>query len=356
MLAGSSNISAFKILSNGALMAITGSPFPAGGTPDGIKVTPNGKFLSVALFNSNSVAMFRIGPTGALTSVPGSPFAQGGTTNAADVDINCKSKLLFCSHATFGPTTVSVATIASNGALTPIAGSPFTFAPGINSNVGVLAPDERHLFVSNQSSNTITSLDVASGGSLTQETGSPFANPGGLFPSGMGTNREGNLLYAANFNEMVTGFHIDSDGGLTPVTGSPFPTGVGGFGLLSLTVFPAKPVEGEGDELGDDGHKGHFEFEAERECEDSGEMEFEDDSGKGMKGSVKAVTVAGNTAIITGSGTLLDGTPLQYTAVVLGNAPVIGANHFAISWITSTGSVFQTSGALTNGYIAVHTK
>jgi len=75
-----------------------------------------------------------------------------------------------------------------------------------------------------------------------------------------------------------------------------------------------------------------------------------------MKGSVKAVTVAGNTAIITGSGTLLDGTPLQYTAVVLGNAPVIGANHFAISWITSTGSVFQTSGALTNGYIAVHTK
>jgi len=35
----------------------------------------------------------------------------------------------------------------------------------------------------------------------------------------------------------------------------------------------------------------------------------------------------------------------------LGNAPIIGANRFAISWITATGSVFQTSGALIDGYI-----
>jgi len=56
------------------------------------------------------------------------------------------------------------------------------------------------------------------------------------------------------------------------------------------------------------------------------------------------------------AGTLGDGTPIHYTAVVLGNAPVIiGANHFAISWITATGSVFQTSGALIDGYIVVPT-
>jgi len=38
----------------------------------------------------------------------------------------------------------------------------------------------------------------------------------------------------------------------------------------------------------------------------------------------------------------------------LGNQPVIGANHFAIVWITSTGAFFYTFGPLTNGYIAVH--
>ena len=85
-------------------------------------------------------------------------------------------------------------------------------------------------------------------------------------------------------------------------------------------------------------------------------MEFqESDSGKGMRGSVDTYTVVGNTATITGAGTLLDGTPVHYTAIVLGNAPLIGANRFAISWVTSTGLVFfHTSGALTDGYIAVH--
>ena len=110
-------------------------------------------------------------------------------------------------------------------------------------------------------------------------------------------------------------------------------------------------VEGDGYEQGDDGHEGDFEF-----CQRSKKMRFEErDTGTKMNGSMDAVTLSGNQAIVTGAGTLGDGTPVHYTAVVLGNAPVIGANHFAISWITGTGSVFQTSGALIDGYIAVHT-
>jgi len=110
-------------------------------------------------------------------------------------------------------------------------------------------------------------------------------------------------------------------------------------------------VEGDGHEQGDDGHEGDFEF-----CRRSKEMKFEErDTGRKMKGSMDAVTLSGNQAIITGTGTLGDGTPVHYTAVVLGNAPVVGANHFAISWITATGLVFQTSGALIDGYIVVPT-
>jgi sugar lactone lactonase YvrE len=108
-------------------------------------------------------------------------------------------------------------------------------------------------------------------------------------------------------------------------------------------------AEGDGDEQGSDGHKGHFHF-----CNSSREMDFDEaDSGIGMRGGIDAVTFSGNQATISGTGALHDGTPLHYIAVVLGNAPVIGANNFAISWITSTGSVFQTSGPLTNGYIVV---
>jgi hypothetical protein len=296
--------------------------------------------------------------TGTLTAVSGSPFPQGGTPDAgiADVDISCKSELLFGTLANFSNTQVSVATIAPNGVLTQIAGSPFTFGPGANSNVGVLSPDNRHLFVSNQYSNTITSLDVASGGSLTQETGSPFNNPGGLFPSGMGTNREGTLLYVANFNEVVTGFHIDGDGSLIPLTPvNAFATGVPGPGLRNLIVFPAKPIEGEGKMKDDKGRENDFSFEADRECEARGEMEFEErDTGEKMHGSMDNVSVTGDMAAMSGRGTLADGTPVQYTAIVVGNAPVVGLNQFAISWITATGSIFQTSGALTEGYVVVH--
>jgi sugar lactone lactonase YvrE len=122
--------------------------------------------------------------------------------------------------------------------------------------------------------------------------------------------------------------------------------------IANITCTP-KPneedVEGDGDEQGNDGHKGHFRF-----CKQSGDMDFDEpDSGKAMSGHMDAVTISGNQAIITGMGTLRDGTPVQYTAVVLGNAPVIGANLFAISWITATGSSFHTSGALLDGYIVV---
>jgi len=122
---------------------------------------------------------------------------------------------------------------------------------------------------------------------------------------------------------------------------------------LACTPGPNEDdVEGDGDEQGDDGHKGHFRF-----CKHSGDMDFDEpDTGKGMRGHMDAVTISGNQAIITGLGTLRDGTPVQYTAVVLGNAPVIGANLFAISWITATGSTFHTSGPLIDGSIVVHTQ
>ena len=150
----SANITVSSIAANGALSPVAGSPFPAGagGSPDGIKVTPDGKFLAVARPSGpNVVSMFSISTLGALTPVPGSPFPAGGTGSATGVDCNCTSNHLFIGEAKFGSTIVSVQSISLNGALSPIAGSPFT-GPGSNSNVVVLSPDDSKLFVSNQAS------------------------------------------------------------------------------------------------------------------------------------------------------------------------------------------------------------
>jgi hypothetical protein len=68
--------------------------------------------------------------------------------------------------------------------------------------------------------------------------------------------------------------------------------------------------------------RGHITFKTPDGCHASGEMDFEEsERGEGMKSNrMDAVTVSGNQAIITGSGRLADGTPVNYTAVVVGKA------------------------------------
>jgi hypothetical protein len=115
-------------------------------------------------------------------------------------------------------------------------------------------------------------------------------------------------------------------------------------------------AEGEGDERGDDGHDGHFKMTAKRGCPPSGDMEFDEpDTGEGMHGHADDVSVSGNTAVITGSCTLLNGTACRYAAIVVGNGnPAIGTDLFTISWTAADGSFFHTSGILTAGNITVH--
>lgn len=225
------------------LTPITGSPFPVSGEPDGIKVSPDGRFLSVALFAGDAIAMFAIGPSGTLTAVPGSPFLAAATGSVAGIDINCASSLLFAGEAALVGTNIDVFSIASNGALTPIPGSPFNNPTvGNNSNVVVLSPSDRHVFLSNQGSNTITVFNVASDGSLSLVLGSPFANPGGSTPQMIATNRDGTLLYVNNENGTVSVFRIATDGTLTPVPGSPF--AAGSTVRPGIAAFPAKSCSG----------------------------------------------------------------------------------------------------------------
>ena len=233
-------ISAFEIEANGALTLVAGFPIAAGGSPDGIEVSPDGKFLAVTL-PGTGVAMFSIASDGTLTLVTGSPFPAGPA--AVSVDINCASSLLFAANGSTTSTTVSAFTIGPDGVLSAVAGSPFNFTGGINSGVNVLSPDDQHLFVSNQDSNTITALNVASTGNLAQVTGSPFAIPlAGHQPFSMATNQAGTLLYVLDSPTTVPGkevvaFNIASSGALSPVPGSGSSPELGRAGL---TVFPPK--------------------------------------------------------------------------------------------------------------------
>jgi hypothetical protein len=240
--AGSINITVYSIAADGALTPVAGSPFPGGsfGSLIGIKVTPDGKFLAVPGPDSNAVSMYSISSAGGLTRVPGSPFPVGSDGAAAGVDCNCSSHNLFIAEANFLPTIVSVQGIATNGALSPIPGSPF-IGPGNDSNVAVLSPDDSKLFVSSQGSNSVTVFNVAPDGALTLVPGSPFPVPGSLSPAGMATDQAGKFLYVAADNNEINGFSVASNGALVSLPGSPFSNGFpDSFGLKSLAVFPPK--------------------------------------------------------------------------------------------------------------------
>ena len=116
----------FSIQSGGALAPIAGSPFVAGAAPLGIGIDPQGALLYVANSGSNNVSGFAIdSSSGALGQVSGSPFPTGGVGPSA-VAVDTTTSIVYVtdqlSHdiAAFG--------IASNGALQPVAGSPFGVA------------------------------------------------------------------------------------------------------------------------------------------------------------------------------------------------------------------------------------
>jgi len=239
--AGSTNITVFSIASDGSLTPISGSPFPAGAEPDGTRVTPDGAFLTVGL--AAPVGVYSIASNGVLAAAPGSPFAGSGSD--AGVDVSCAGNRLFAGNA--GATTViDVFNIALNGALSPIPGSPFR-GSGVNSNVVLLSPNNQFLFVSNQGTqsenDTVSVFSVASNGSLAEISGSPFHVNSGLYPSLIATDQAGTLLFTANapltgqVGASIGAFTIASNGFLTAVTGSPF--SLPGSAVESIAVFPS---------------------------------------------------------------------------------------------------------------------
>jgi 6-phosphogluconolactonase (cycloisomerase 2 family) len=241
-------IVAFSIGANGALTPVPGSPFFAGNILTGrAKVSPDNRLLSVALDNNNRVSVLSIAADGSLTPVPGSPFAAGNEDigSVQSVDINCAGNLLFAGQSTPGPSRINVFNIAANGSLTALAGSPFTIPEGINSEVILLSPDDRFLFIANEGSRSVSVVAVGGDGTLTPVPGSPFILGSPIeedrVPQDLATNADGTLLYTTNGDGTLSVFSVASNGVLTQVPGSPFPGGAG-FGA-SIAAFPTKSCQ-----------------------------------------------------------------------------------------------------------------
>jgi hypothetical protein len=99
------------------------------------------QFAYVPNVGSNNVSAYSIGANGALTPVAGSPFAAGNNPNSVAVNPTGE----FAYAVNFRSNNVSAYSIGADGALTPVAGSPF--AAGNNPNSVAVNPTGKFAYV-----------------------------------------------------------------------------------------------------------------------------------------------------------------------------------------------------------------
>ncbi|WP_157103658.1 lactonase family protein [Nocardia harenae] len=212
-------LAAFAINDDGTLTALPGSPVPSSGPVGTVVVAPDGKHLYVSSSEDarGVVTSFSIGP--------------GGLPVRESV-----AQLEFSSH--FGTMIIApdgrnlyVAAGLGNELLRlPIgadglAGAPVQRIPADGSPLNpAITPDGKHLYVANELNAVVSGYDIAPDGALSPMAGSPFATGGG--PHGVTITPDGSRLYTPDIAaNAITGFRIAPDGRLTPLPGSPFSGG-----------------------------------------------------------------------------------------------------------------------------------
>jgi YVTN family beta-propeller protein len=211
--------------------------FNTGTGPISLAQTPAGTFLYVANQGSGNIDIFAIDPsTGNLTAATGSPFqiTPGNTpaSHPSSIAVTPDGKVLFVSDPTLG--TVSAFTIAGNGSLTAVTGSPFSTGAGTTPTFVTVDASSRFLYVSDPAHNSVLGFTIQSN-ALAPISGSPFA--AGTQPLGMTAAPQGALLFVANHgSNNVSAYVIDANtGALAPVSGSPFATAGQGPNFVAAT-------------------------------------------------------------------------------------------------------------------------
>jgi len=184
--AGPSFLDAFAIGRDGRLTAAPGSPFAAQ------RIGPFGSTFSPIhgdqLFVSNahdgagagSVSVYDVGADGALTAITGSPFADLQTAPCW-VAISPNGGALFAINT--GSGSISRYGVAANGALT-LAGSTALNGTGLRAFDATVSPDGGYLYVVDAGVAKVSAFSV-DGTTITELGGSPVAIPGGAAPFGM---------------------------------------------------------------------------------------------------------------------------------------------------------------------------
>jgi 6-phosphogluconolactonase (cycloisomerase 2 family) len=185
---------------------LKGSPFKAGTTYE-LVVDPSGKFLYASDYDApGGVFAFSIHPDGTLTPVPGSPFKVPGPAGSNYQPIGIVDTGKYVYIALSNTNQIAAFSIeCMTGALKPVSGSPF---PTGNGPV-FLAQTGRYLYAVNELDGNISSYSIEEkSGKLAPIPGSPFGTDG----FSLTIDNTGKYLYLSG-HRGVQGYNIDRETG-----------------------------------------------------------------------------------------------------------------------------------------------
>src|SRR5258707_860347 len=215
------------------IVVLVGPPVPANANPAEILITPSGKFVYVTNPGIGMVTIFSFS-NGVLTQLPNlSPVLSGA--GAFGLAVDGSERFLYVANPSasnpppFSSTTGNISGFdidPSNGALTPISGSPFTVTNGKGPSAVTVDPSGKFVYAATPGSSfSIWGFTInSSNGQLTAVTNSPFSlAAGGLFAL---IDPSGNHLYIGSQDANgIMGYTYDpSTGAPTAIAGSPFST------------------------------------------------------------------------------------------------------------------------------------
>ena len=184
---GPSYLDGFRIGDDGRLTAAPGSPFPAQRIgPFGSTFSPthgNQLFVSNAHdgAGAGSVSVYDVAANGALTAITGSPFADNQTAPCW-VAISPDGQALFAVNTTSG--SVSRYSVASNGTLTLIGSTGMNASNGLRPFDAAVSPDGKNLYIVDAGVAKVSAFSI-DGTTIHEIDGSPVSIPGGAAPFGM---------------------------------------------------------------------------------------------------------------------------------------------------------------------------
>lgn len=181
-----------------------------------------GTFVYLHDSDTDEVHAYEFGKRGELTPLPGSPFAGpggGGSCGGQCLTLafDKKRKALFASS----PAGVTVWSVAKDGSLSLVPGSPFSSAAGTGalSGTAALRRGKRvFLYVADYDGGRLLGFEVTVAGSLVELPGSPF---GGFTGPGGAVAVKDKLFVVDEDASTVHAFKVEKDGSLTAAPGSP---------------------------------------------------------------------------------------------------------------------------------------